>query len=183
MKNSEIKPYIVSTTRSSASIDYAKVNKLGIAGIMLEAGYLYDALHISQRNFQNPKLKEQTAAADAANVPYGLYIYARARTVEEAKLEMAELALVLFKYPPRLGVWLKLNLSSFKYINNDIMKTYYAALVNNGFKGQVGIQCTRKQLDQISWETFCSSWYLWLDEPLKDISQLPDNISPELFII
>lgn len=180
---SDVSPYVVTTDRSSRSLDFNKLKKLGVIGIMLEAGYVYSPLHVHQKRFQNPNLADQTQAASDADMPFGLYMIARARTVEEAKIEMNELNLTLFKYPPKLGVWLQLNLSKYKHTNTAILEYYYNSLVDQGFYGQVGLLATRDQLNQIDWTSICNKWYLWLSEPMSDVRNLKDNIRPELFII
>lgn len=173
-------PYVATIDRNTSFVNYNSLKNLGVIGVVAEAGYLYNAVHEKVR-YQSPRLSAQIDAIEAANLPYGLYATAKARSVLEAKEELQELSLIIQTYPPQLGMWLKLSLTSNRTINDNIIDTYYNRFVELGLKDQVGFYANRTQLNQITWSEYQSDWYLWLDDHVTSFTDLNQLLTPEFF--
>ena len=173
-------PYVATIDRNSRGINYTVLKNLGVIGVVAEAGYLYNTVH-SKVTYQSPRLSDQIQDIKSAGLPYGLYAITKARSVKEAKEELKELSLVIQTYPPQLGMWLKLSLTSNRTINNSIVDTYYDRFIELGLKDQIGFYVTRSQLNQISWSNYQSDWYLWLDDHVMSFVDLNQLLTPEFF--
>lgn len=179
---SNITPYIITVDRKSPNVDYTAMKNLGVIGVMIEAGYLYDTAHM-ETTFRNPELKSQAAAANKAGLNFALYGTMRAHNIEEAKKEMYHLSFAIRTFAPKLGVWLTLNLVKSKTINNQILETYYKELVRLGLKDRIGLYVNRTQLNQIDWSSYCNDWYLWIDDHIDSFSNLGEILTPQFFVV
>lgn len=180
----EIKSYITSVNRDTKStVDYKALKDIGLIGTMIEAGYLYNLSHIKVDTYRSPKLDEQVTAAKKAEVLYGLYGIVRAKNVEEAREELAWLRIYIQKYVPPLGVWLKLELSAGTAMNDMIVSAYYDMLKSAGLVGKVGFYVTRDQLSKITWSKWQEQFLLWLIDPISDISEIEQILTPEFFML
>lgn len=178
----KLTPYIITIDRHSPDINYQKMSKIGVIGTFIEAGYLYNNNHKIVNVYQNPKLDKQVLAANKANMPFGLFADVRSHSVNEAKKELQELSLCVRKCPPKLGVWLKLNMTSNTNINNSIIDQYQSTMVNElGLKNQIGFYVSRSQLKQINWSKYCNDWYLWIVDHLSSLDGLDELLTPTLF--
>lgn len=177
----DIKSYMVTLNGSALSVDYEALRGIGVIGVMLNAGHLYDGSHMEVNHFVNPSLAEQVAAAKQANMPYAFYTTVRARNVQEANLELKWLRIYIQKYTPPLGVWLKLELSAAKSMNDMIIDRYKTLLTASGLKGKMGFYVTRSQLQAISWDKWQDDYLLWLIDPVKDISEIEQILTPKFF--
>ncbi len=177
----DINPYVAGIDRNTKSVDYKLLQNKDVIAVMIEAGYLFDKSHKKVKSYQNPRLDEQYKQAISAKIPIGLYCYTRAKTVMEAKEELEELKLIVQTYPPSMGLWVRLGLSSSKSINDNIIKTYYEKLVNLGFKDQLGIYASRNELKQITWDDFKDKWYLWLIDHLSTMQDVEQLLTPKFF--
>ena len=178
----KLSSYIVTVDRNTVNTNYNALKNIGMVGIMIEAGRLYSSSH-TQLNYRNPKLDDQARAASKFNVPFALYSEVRAQSIDEAKKELYELSFCIKKYPPLLGVWLKLFLTKAKSINNSILDTYYNELVKLGLKDRIGLYVTESQLNQIDWTKYQNKWYLWLNRHVKSLDEINQLLTPEFFII
>lgn len=178
----EMNPYIITIDQNSGTQDYTGLRELGVQGVAIDMGSYFSPLHTVNSSFQQPKLKSQIEAANEANMPYGLFTTIRSRSIEEAKLELFEIKLVVRKYQPKNGLWFKLGMSSDTYTNNKILEYYYTYLENLGFKDQIGIYASKEQLKQISWSKFYEDWYLWLDEHVDSLTEIPHPVTPDFFM-
>lgn len=175
-------PYIVTIDRNTKDVNYNALKKLGVSGVLIEAGRLYDSIH-KEQSYRNPKLDAQAHAASDADVPFALYTDVRSRSVDEAKKELYELSFCVRRYPPALGVWLRLNLVKSKSENNKIIDTYYKELVKLGLKGKVGFYATESQISKIDWTKYSDDWYLWLDKHVTRIADIDQLLTPEFFVL
>ena len=175
-------PYIVTIDRNTKSVNYSALKDLGVSGVMIEAGVLYDSAH-QEISYRNPQLDTQAHAASDADVPFALYTDVRSKSVDEAKKELYELSFCVRRYPPALGVWLRLNLTKSKSVNNKIIDTYYTELVKLGLKGKIGFYATESQLDKIDWRKYSEDWYLWLDKHVSRMGDIDQLLTPEFFVL
>lgn len=177
----EIKCYMTALDRSSKKVDYEALRGIGVIGTMLEAGYLYDQSHMEVNTFVSPALDSQVSAAKKADMPYAFYTYVRSRNVKEANLELKWLRIYIQKYTPSLGVWLKLELTDNKSMNDMIIGRYKTLLEASGLKGKMGFYVTRTQLSRITWSKWQDDFLLWLVAPVKNISEIEQILTPEFF--
>lgn len=176
-------PYIITINRNTKNVNYSRLKELGVVGVILEAGYLYDVVH-QEVTFTNPNLREQIEAAYEAELPIGLYWDAKARSIEEANREMYYLSFSIRIYPPTLGVWAHLQLTKSKSINNSIIDAYYKYLVRLGLLGRVGFYATPSELHQIDWKSkFCDTWYLWMVDHVDNITTIDQLLVPQFFVL
>ena len=176
----KLNPYIITVDRNTRSVDYSIMKTKGVAGVMIEAGCLYDSIHREQR-FESPKAEEQAKSAASSDLPHAFYMTCKARSIAEAEREMYEFSFLIRKYPPMFGVWLRLNLVKSVSINDAILDKYYAELVRLGLKASVGIYVTESQLKQITWSKHQDNWYLWIDKHVSNTSELDQLMTPDFF--
>lgn len=179
----EIDPYIMTIDRNTKLLDFSEVKEHQIIAAVVEAGYLYDSVHLQVPAYVNPMLEKQVAALKDAELPYGLFAIVRARNIEEAKEELKWLRIYIQKYVPPLGVWLQLDLAGNVAINDLIIGKYQEILELSGLKGKIGFYVTRKQLERISWSKWKESFLLWLVDHVDAISELETILTPEFFML
>lgn len=180
--NDTFTPYIVTVSRSTSdSFSYADLKQNQVSGVILEAGYMFDEIHIKQQHFENPRLRYQMTNVQNCGLPHGFYMIGRARTVAEAKDEMYWFSFPIRRYPPSLGVWIQLDLSGTKSENNKIIDEYYKCLYRLGFRNKMGFIADRGHLKKIDWDKYQDFWYLWLIQHVKDLSELENAETPEFF--
>lgn len=176
-----LNPYIVTINRGTkANYNYTKLKHFGVTGVLIEAGSLYNSIH-QEVPYRNPKLHMQCKEAEKSKMPFGLYCDVRSRSVQEAEKEIYELSLCIKKYPPKLGVWLHLQLLKSKAINHQIINTYYNNLVNLGLKNKIGFYVTKQELNSIDWKKYQDVFYLWLVEHINTTEQIEQLLTPEFF--
>ena len=164
----------------SISIDYAQVREARISGMMFFGGGLYTSAH-TKRTYVNPHLGTMTQKCNDAGLPYALYVNVYARSEIEADEECRALYYVLAQYPPKLGVWLSLQLGDSKETNNKILEVYYKYLDKWGLRARCGLYVTAEQLSKITWDTFKDRFYLWEISPM-DVSKVDDELlQPSMF--
>lgn len=181
----EIDPYIVTLSRKSM-VKYASLKDNGVFGAVVEAGYYMQTNGLIASKFENPNLAKQISNLDKAEIPYGLYMTCRARNSIEAKAEMYAFSFPIRRFSPKLGVWLKLEISNKNNVNTPILKEYRKQLTRLGFKGKMGIICNRDFVSHIEWDTkskFKDDFYLWLVDHVKDTSEFTKLLDPEFFDI
>lgn len=177
----QISPYIITLSRKSKNIDMKRLKSIGVIGVMIESGSLYDSIHMMQ-DYRNPELESQVQSAVKADLPFAFYHEVRSRNLEEANKELLELKLCIQKYNPTLGVWLKLLFNNSTKTNNDIVDLYQKYLTNLGLKNKIGFYVTYAQLKRIDWESRCDDWYLWIDDHVSDLSEFQRVLGPEFFM-
>lgn len=175
-------PYIITldrTTPQSFKLDKLRENR--IVASVVEAGYYYSTRGAIMGKFENPLLSKQMAALDDADIPFGLFTIVRATSVRDARQEMYEFSFVIRRYPPKLGVWLQLDLRRAKSVNDGILQYYVDELTRLGFKSKMGIICDRKMLEKLDWDKFQNDFYLWLIDHVSSVDELDQLMNPEFF--
>lgn len=177
----KLTPYVVTVDRNVGTIDYGRLKNIRVSGVVLEAGYLYDNIHLQVSSFMNPKLQAQIQAVENADLSYGFFFYGRARNTDEAALEIKELSTIVRVHPPKLGIWIVLNLVRSQEVNNMIVDRYYDELVKLGFQNQVGFYVTPSQLKMVDWSKYQETWFLWLVDSVESTSELDTLLTPDFF--
>jgi len=180
-----IEKYMLTVDRNTtSSFSYSRAKDLGVVGMMIEAGSITSySSSKGNRSFINPKLEEQIRAADDNKLDYAFFMDARARNKMEVQQEMHLLSYVTNKWPPILGMWLKIQLTQSKNVNDDIIDEYYTQLVKLGFIGNVGLYCGRNQLQQIDWKSHSKHWYWLMVDTVSNVGVLDELLTPEFFML
>lgn len=176
-------PYIVTVDRNTDDdIDYLNLKEEeNVVGVMVEAGHYFTSNHQEVSNFKSPKLEDQIAAITEAKLPFALYMTARARTEDDVVKEVRDFSYIYRKYSPGFGVWLKLDFTQPKSINDKLIKKYYSLFYKHGLKDRVGFYVDEKQLEKITWEDFQNEWYLWIVKHVDDVTSLDALLDPNFF--
>lgn len=181
---SKITPYIATIHQDDKDVRCKELKNAGVVGLLLYGGSYYTTIHTVNTRYVNPQLKAQAAAAKKYEMPYGLYVSVRARSRAEAKLECNQLWYVVSKYPPQLGIWLKLETLAPKTINDSILEEYYQHFEKWGLKDRCGIYTGREAMKYFTWDNFYTKYLLWLIDPVTDMSQVDDILlTPEFFLL
>lgn len=175
-------PYVVTINRKTKEIDWDKLKKLGVLGCVVEAGQLFDELHITTE-FRNPNLKAQIRDIRENSIPFGLYFTAKARNEDEVKLEMKQLNLAVRTYPPSLGLWLVPTFTTDTDKNNSLLLLYQKYLEQLGLKDQIGLYTKREELKKVDWETHSENWLLWLDDHIDSFTNVDELLTPQFFAL
>lgn len=178
-----INPYIVTVDRTTDdNVDYVNLkDEHGVVGVMVEAGHYFTSNHQEVSNFKSPKLENQIAAITEAKLPFALYMTARARTEDDVVKEVRDFSYIYRKYSPGFGVWLKLDFTQPKSVNDKLIKKYYSLFYKHGLKDRVGFYVDEKQLEKITWEDFQNEWYLWIVKHVDDVTSLDALLDPNFF--
>ena len=175
-------PYIATITKDTLLFNINKLKAANVVGIMVEAGCLFNAVHL-QQTFKTATFDTQIKLIEEAKMPFALYGVMRARNVAEAQQEIYHFSFIIRQHPPALGVWLKLELPGALTMNNQIIETYYSALVRLGLNNRIGFYVTRQELKQITWDNFYQSWLLWLNDHVDTMDDLDQLLTPHFFIL
>lgn len=173
--------YVATVNRSTEVSDFTKFKDNDVAGLLIEAGYLFTANHTRVDTFQSPKLDAQVLAASQATLPYGFFFIARATSVDEIKEEVYQISFVIRKYPPKLGLWLMLGLHQTQATNDVLLDEYYNRLVELGLNRQLGLYVTTTQLKTITWSKHQDEWWLWIRKHYKSDASFKKAIDPSIF--
>lgn len=173
--------YLAAVSRNTSANDFSQYTKHDVVGLLIEAGYLFDTKHNKVSNFQSPKLDAQISYAAAGALVYGFYFIARGRTLEEIKEEIYQLSFVIRKYPPRLGLWLVLDLTTSVTTNDRLLDIYYERLLPLGLKGQLGLYVTPNQLKTITWKNHQDAWWLCLVNRYTSADNFKGDITADMF--
>lgn len=175
--------YVATLDRHSPELRYSKFVDNNIAAAIIEAGYLYTSGHwkLDSTEFKSPKFYDQIKACDEADVPIGLWMTCRARSEEEAKLEMNELRKCVQVAKVSVGVWLKLIFTKSVTINDKIVTIYKEQLHKMGLQGKIGFYVTEEQLKTVTWEDHCEDWHLWLVDHVSDVDLIDELLTPQFF--
>ena len=115
-------------------------------------------------------------------MPFALWCSVRARNPIEAKEECDELFYIISKYPPKLGIWLGLELpSASRSVNDPIIDVYYRWCVEWGLKDSCGFYCNYNQLNRVSWNNYYNKFSLWIIDMQSSVSNLYDLQTPNFF--
>lgn len=173
--------FVITLDRNSPTPNYTDLLDNKVSGVIIEAGYLFDAIH-QRVSYQNPKLRSQCMLASQSNISWGLYCDCKARNIAEAKEELHQLSFCIRKYPPVLGMWVHFSLVKSQAINDGIVDTYKQELIRLGLKGHIGILATHSELSRISWKSkHYKDWVLWLNDHITNMSDVQQLLSPQFF--
>lgn len=181
--SSKLTPYIATLDSKVTQVDYTKLKLLGVVGVMIHGGSYYDTMHNVRHYYRSDNIKTQVADADKHDMPYGLYVDVRARSEAEATLECRQLWYIVSKYPPKLGVWLRIETRANIDTNNKILEVYESHFVKWGLKDKFGLYITRSQLSSISWNKFYDRYLLWLVDPISTTAEIDGLLDPEFFML
>lgn len=175
-----IHPYIATFDSSIKKIDADKLRNNDVVAAMLYAGHYYDTLHNVVSKYEPTNLSTQVSQLN--DMPYALWCTCRARSTTEALKELDELYYVISKYPPKLGMWVKLETGKGILINNSILKVYNDRLVKWGLKDKCGIYATKSDMNKFTWSDFQDKYYLWMIDRVSNISEVENTLlTPEFF--
>lgn len=176
-------PYLVTVDRSTQSLDFKSLVHKKVVGVLIEGGCLYDALHTKQK-FRNSQLVKQVEAAQAANLYWGFYMTARARTIAEVKEECYQLSFIIRKYPPLFGVWITTNffIQSDKDKTHKLLDAYQEQFMRLGLVGKFGLLSDNNTLKYIDWEdTYCKDWSYWMVDHVASLDDINKLLEPEFW--
>lgn len=173
-------PYLVTLSRDSKP-KYNTLKDAKVLGALVEAGYRYQTNHTKTSKFDNPNLETQIKEIEKLGLTYGLYTICRARNSVEAQEEMYYFSFPVRRHPPAMGVWLQLDFGTNKNTNNNLLRRYKSDLTRLGFKGKMGIICTRSTIERIDWDSYQDDFYLWLVDHIDDTTELDQLLDPEFF--
>lgn len=179
----KLNPYIITVNRNTGKndINYAQLLNNHIPAVMIEAGRYFTSKHKVAKTFRNPKAYEQAQKCIKNKLEYGFYFIGRARSAAEAEKELYELSFIVRKYPPTLGVWVNVDLTDKKTVNDIVLKTYEKGFLRLGLADKYGIYCGRKFLKKISWDKFQDTWWLWLKDKVSAKKEIQRLIDPKFF--
>ena len=178
----KIDEFLITIDRTVKNINYAALKSIGVMGVVVEGGYLYNSVHQIQP-YRNPNLFEQISNIEANGLPYGLYFDIKSRSTEEANKELYYLSLCLRKYSPLLGVWLRLKMNNNKSTNHSIVDLYYKQLIKLGLNDKIGFYVTKSELNKIDWSKYKDSFYLWIDSHIDSVDNLDELLTPQFFVV
>lgn len=170
-----IKPYVISPDKDQVGISYKAFRDIGVVGVMLDAGMYLDKNQKVTKKYRNENLYTQVEEVTESKLPYGFYYTTHAATIEDVKQESYWLYFIIAKYPPKLGIWLKVDLNT-KMSQTQaqaIVEKYYATFVEWGLKSKCGIYATKEQAKLIGWPRQCTYMPLWL------AGQMTNNTCPD----
>lgn len=175
----KLKPYIMFVDRyTTRKLNYTDLmSNCGVIGVMIEGGK-----GTQLQGFRNPKCYDQAREAMAAKCPFGYVIKSVATNTKQANDEMECVRYLVSHYSPQLGVWIELGDRVGKSTNDKIMRIYERELVKFGLKNKIGIRCTKDYLQKnITWLNFQENWYLWLVEPVGNVTEVNQLLDPTFF--
>lgn len=158
-------PYIAKLPPTEIKVDYSALIGSRVSGMMFCAGWLYDSYypnHVPRHEYVNPHLQQQVVECQGADLPFALYAIVRAKSRIEADRECRALYYVISKYPPKLGLWLSLDMHNQKALNEEILDCYYSYIVQWGLINRCGLYVDKSALNQITWDKYQNKFYLWL---------------------
>lgn len=182
LDTSDIKSYIATFNRNTKEWNMDKLKELGVVGVLVEAGFLYDSAHLDG-TFASPMMDAQIKACKAANLPYGLYMTARARNEAEVQAEMWWYARYIQKYIPEMGAWIVPAFTTAKSINDNLLDAYKSSLEHLGLRKKIGLYTTKAGLEKITWKNKCDDWYLWLEAHISSLDEIEGLLYPEFFML
>lgn len=182
IEEDELTPYIATLDPDFTSVsEIKKLKKNKVVGLMLYGGGLFDSVHLKKDKYNSTTVAKQVKAAKETELDFGIFVDVAARSLAEATEECSRLFYLVSKYPPQLGLWLKLKLTKDKHLNDKILNLYCKELHSWGLKGKIGIYCTESQLKRVSWDKHQLNYLLWLIEPLDHIEVLDELLTPGYF--
>ena len=178
-------PYLATVAPSVNKIDYGSLLDAKVSGMMFCAGWWYNdysAGHVHRKEYINPHLEQQIVECQAVGLPYALYAIVRAKNEIEADAECKRLYYVIAKYPPKLGLWLQLDMHNQRApvnMNELVLDRYYRYITDWGLSSKCGLYMDKSRMYQIDWNKYQYKFYLWLEDHITDQHTL-DTINDEV---
>lgn len=167
-------PYIATVSPNAKKVDYPALIDAKVSGMMFCAGWWYDNYtvgHVPRKEYVNPHLDQQILDCQSAGLPYALYAIVRAKNEIEADAECKRLYYVLAKYPPKLGIWLQLDMHNPRApvnTNELVLDRYYRYITDWGLSARCGLYMDKSRMYQIDWNKYQNKFYLWLEDRIRD---------------
>ena len=171
-------PYIATVAPDMVKVDYVELVNNKVSGMMFYAGWLYNNHHkghVPRDTYINPYLEEQISECNEAELPYALCAIVRSKSRIEADAECRRLYYIVAKFPPKLGLWLFLDMHNFKTINEEILDCYYKYITEWGLGARCGLYVDKSRLTQIDWNKYQNKFHLWLVDHVDQTTL--DNIN------
>lgn len=173
-------PYIITLDRNSPVVDLNVMKQHGVVGALIEIGFLYAPVtHEKKGTLHNPQLMKQINAVKDAGLDFGLFYYARARSSAEVHSEVSDMSSIIQLNYATLGIWLKPDSN----VSDRLLDVYYDELGKLGVTSRIGLYCEKSYLSKINWNRHYFEWYLWLIDPVQNLSELDGILDPEFFNI
>lgn len=176
-----INPYIITIDRSTLDLDYDNLKSVGVVGAIVETGFLYNTYHVKVEKFKQPQFDVQRKQLVKANLDYGYFFIGRARSTAEALSEIYELSFIIRSYPPKLGVWIHLDLSNNVQLNDSIISCYQKQLIRLGLVQKIGLYTTKEALATFTWDKFKADWLLWIVDHVENSADIKKELDPSFF--
>lgn len=151
----------IDVSEHQKNIDWAKVKADGVQFAILRCGYGMDG----EPDQDDTRFKKNIAECQRLGIPYGVYLFSYADTIEKAESE-ADHALRLVKgYKPTLGIWYDIEDNSISGdieidLRTDIINTFCDKVKSNGYK--VGIYANTSWLNQKIDKSITSKYPIWV---------------------
>ena len=181
--NFGLTPYVITADKTSPVLDMNVLRSKGVVGVMIDAGGYYDQIHLPRAEVRNPKLHEQVQNAVSAGLLFGLFTDVMARNLNEVTNEVKALDLIIRRYPPSLGLWLRTHFTTAKKLNDDMLNKYRESFERMGLKRKLGFYIDKSQLKMFDWEKQSDNWYLWLNSHVNNVSEFEQLLTPEFFTV
>lgn len=176
-----IHPYVAKIDKGIYNVDYNSLKKIGVVGVMLDGGYLFDSAH-DRIEYKADAITQQVKEVEKAALPYGFFFTTRARNAAEANNECRAFRRVIYRHSPKLGVWVRPNLIVSSEDAAAIIERFYSSFVDWGLKSRCGIYATKKQAKLINWPEQASYMPLWLEGEMTSIVNPSDELlTPSFF--
>lgn len=150
----------IDVSEHQGKINWDKVKKSGIKYAILRCGYGMDITSQDDSEFER-NIKE----CEKRKIPYGVYLFSYADTVEKAKSEALHTLRRINGYKPRLGVWYDIedNKTSGKVnkqMLSNIIHTYCNIIKNSGYR--VGVYASVSWLDNKIEKQIKNQYPIWV---------------------
>lgn len=174
-------PYLV-TISASDRINIDKFKSAGVAGVVVKAGSYFNQLHKVTDNIP-AGLDKNLKFLEDNSYPFGLMFDIRSRNVSEVSQEMSMITSVVSNRSVTLGIWFNFYPlpSRKKNVNLNILSELYDQMSKIGYAKQCGLYSSKMNLSKLDWSKLCYNWYLWIDNPVENIQELYQTITPDFF--
>ncbi len=150
----------IDVSEHQGKVDWKKVKKSGIKYAILRCGYGMDITSQDDSEFER-----NAEECEKLGIPYGVYLFSYADTVEKAKSEALHTLRLINGYKPRLGVWYDIedNKTSGKVnkqMLSNIINTYCNTIKNSGYR--VGVYASVSWLDNKIEKQIKTNYPIWV---------------------
>lgn len=167
-----INPYVARIRTIGIKVDYKALRKVGVIGVVFNAGEKIDSKHNVLPAKSNQELYAMAEEAKAANLPFGYEFTTHAQSIADVKTECDSFFYIANHFSAKLGVWIRPDFKKTNQLGHEIIDKFYEYFVEWGYKSRCGIIASYEQARIIGWPTQCNYMPLWLEE------QLDENVAP-----